>query len=254
MEYTIHALSRLSGVTTRTLRWYDKIGLLKPSRIAAGGCRCYGQAEVDRLQDILYYRALGVELARIKACLDDPSFDRLAALRGHLAALEEQRARLDGLIQSVKDTISAQERNEQMSDEKKFEALKREIVDRHESAYGREAREMYGDRKVDAAQQAVLHLTEEQYEEWTELDREILSRLEKAVLSGQTPESETGREIAALHRRWLVLGGSRIGAAEHRGIAALYTEDPRFAAYYDKAAPGAARFLCETVQIWADRI
>ena len=92
MEYSIQELARLSGVTTRTLRWYDQIGLLKPSRVAESGYRYYGKAEVDRLQDILYYRALGVELARIKECLDDPSFDRLAALRNHLAALEAERA------------------------------------------------------------------------------------------------------------------------------------------------------------------
>ena len=59
MEYSIQALSRLSGVTTRTLRWYDEIGLLKPSRVAESGYRYYGPAEVDRLQDILYYRASG---------------------------------------------------------------------------------------------------------------------------------------------------------------------------------------------------
>ena len=59
MEYSIQELSRLSGVTTRTLRWYDQIGLLKPSRVAESGYRYYGPAEVDRLQDILYYRASG---------------------------------------------------------------------------------------------------------------------------------------------------------------------------------------------------
>ena len=94
MEYSIQELSRLSGVTTRTLRWYDQIGLLKPSRVAESGYRYYGRAEVDRLQDILYYRALGVELARIKECLDDPSFDRLAALERHLAVLEAKREHL----------------------------------------------------------------------------------------------------------------------------------------------------------------
>ena len=98
MEYSIQVLARLSGTTTRTLRWYDQIGLLKPSRTAESGHRYYGPAEVDRLQDILYYRALGVGLSQIKACLDDPAFDRLAALRSHLAALEAERARLDGLI------------------------------------------------------------------------------------------------------------------------------------------------------------
>ena len=98
MEYSIQELSHLSGVTTRTLRWYDQIVLLKPSRVAESGYRYYGKAEVDRLQDILYYRALGVELARVKECLDDPSFDRLAALRNHLAALEAKRERLENAV------------------------------------------------------------------------------------------------------------------------------------------------------------
>ena len=120
MEYSIQELSRLSGVTTRTLRWYDQIGLLKPSRVAESGYRYYGRAEVDRLQDILYYRALGVELARIKECLDDPSFDRLAALRNHLTALEDSRALR---IRSVKDTIGAEERNE--IHERRAEILRR---------------------------------------------------------------------------------------------------------------------------------
>ena len=112
MEYSIHELSHLSGVTTRTLRWYDKIGLLKPSRVAESGYRYYGSAEVDRLQDILYYRALGVELIRIKAYLDDPSFNRLAALQSHLAVLEEEQARLEQLIESVRKTIRCEERKE----------------------------------------------------------------------------------------------------------------------------------------------
>ena len=124
MEYSIHELSHLSGVTTRTLRWYDEIGLLKPSRVAESGYRYYSGTEVDRLQDILYYRALGVELARIKRCLDDPSFDRLAALRSHLTALEAERARLEGLIRSVRQTIGAEERKEIMDDKQKFEDKK----------------------------------------------------------------------------------------------------------------------------------
>ena len=97
MEYSIQALAHLAGVTTRTLRWYDQIGLLKPSRVADNGYRYYGPAEVDRLQDILYYRALGVALAQIRTCLDEPSFDRLAVLRSHLTALQGERARLEQL-------------------------------------------------------------------------------------------------------------------------------------------------------------
>ena len=133
MEYTIQKLAELAGVTTRTLRWYHRIGLLTPSRIGENGYRYYGGAEVDRLQQILFYRALGVELARIGAILDDPSFDRLDALRGHLAALEKEEGRIQELIHTVKRTILSEERNEFMSDEAKFEACKRRAVEANEA-------------------------------------------------------------------------------------------------------------------------
>lgn len=158
MEYSIQALSRLSGVTTRTLRWYDQIGLLKPARVAETGYRYYGPAEVDRLRDILYYRALGVELARIRECLDDPSFDRLTALRGHLDGLRARQSQLDSLIRSVQDAIRCEERNEIMSVQEKFEVFKTQAVARYEAAYGNEARQKYGDEPVEQAKATLLHL------------------------------------------------------------------------------------------------
>ena len=251
MEYSIQELSRLSGVTTRTLRWYDQIGLLKPSRVAESGYRYYGKAEVDRLQDILYYRALGVELARIKECLDDPSFDRLAALQSHLAALEAERERLEQLIRSVKETIGTEERNEIMSDQQKFEAFKQRTVTHNEEVYGAEIRAKYGDREVDEANAAVMHLTQEQYREWTSLGQEIQERLEEAVRAGLPPESEAGKELCALHRRWLTITGNPYDPAKHRGIAELYVADERFTAYYDKHLPGCAHFLRDAVIHWA---
>lgn len=250
MEYSIQELSRLSGMTTRTLRWYDQIGLLKPSRVAESGYRYYGEAEVDRLQDILYYRALGVELAQIKECLDDPSFDRLAALKRHLAALEAERERLEQLIRSVKDTIGAEERNEIMSDEQKFEALKQRAVAHNEEVYGAELRSKYGDKELDEANAAVMNLTQEQYQEWTNLGRKIQERLEAAVRAGLAPESEEGKEITAFHRRWLTITGNRYDPARHRGIAELYVMDERFTAYYDKHLSGCARFLRDAVACW----
>ena len=247
MEYSIQELSRLSGVTTRTLRWYDQIGLLKPSRVAVSGYRYYGGAEVDRLQDILYF---GVELARIKECLDDPSFDRLAALRSHLAALEAERKRLEQLIRSVKDTIGAEERSEIMSDEQKFEAFKKRAVAHNEEVYGVEIRAKYGDQEVDEANAAVMHLTQTQYREWTDLGREIQERLEAAVQAGLSPEREEGKEISVLHRRWITITGNQYDPAKHRGIAELYVMDERFTAYYDKQVPGCARFLRDAIVYW----
>ena len=235
-EYSIQQLAKLSGVTTRTLRWYDTLGLLKPQRAAENGYRRYTQADVDRLQDILFYRALGVELRSIKACLDDPSFDRLAALRRHLQALEHQRAELDGLIQSVKDTIEAQERNQPMSNEKKFEAFKRRAAAENEAKYGREVREKYGEQEAKDAQETFLGLSEEQYTAFETL--------------GKTLQAQLGREIAELHRDWLRVTDRHYTPQRHRGIAQLYVMDERFTAYYDKDVPGCAKFLCDAVQHW----
>lgn len=250
MEYSIQELARLTGVTTRTLRWYDQIGLLKPGRVAESGYRYYGDAQVDRLQDILYYRALGVELAQIKECLDDPAFDRLAALRSHLAALETEQERLNGLIRSVKSTIDAEERNETMNDEQKFECFKKQAVAENEKRYGKEIREKYGDAQVEQANAAMMGMSREQHSTWTELGETLQQKLEDAVRSGCTSESEEGRQIAELHRQWLTLTGTPYTPAKHRGIAELYVLDERFTAYYDKQLPGCARFLRDAVACW----
>ena len=111
-------------------------------------------------------------------------------------------------------------------------------------------RAKYGDQEADEANAAVMNLTQEQYQEWTELGREIQERLEAAVQAGLSPESETGKELCTLHRQWLTLTGNRYDPAKHQGIAELYVMDERFTAYYDKHVPGCARFLRDAVVHW----
>lgn len=251
MEYSIHELARLSGVSTRTLRWYDQIELLKPGRVADSGYRYYGPAQVDRLQDILTYRALGVELARIRELLDAPAFDRRAMLREHLAALQRQKARLETLIRSVEETLHCEERKEPMNDEAKFAAFKEQLAAENETAYGQEARQKYGDAPVDAAKARLLGMTQSQYQTWCSLDEELRRRLEAAVAAGLAPDSEEGRALCDLHRRWLAMTDPKLTPARHKGIAELYVLDERFTAYYDRATPGCARLLRDAVAHWA---
>lgn len=131
MEYSIQQLSHLAGVSTRTLRWYDKLGLLKPSRVA-NGYRYYNLPEVDRLQDILYYRALNVPLANIRTILDDPSFQRLATLRSHLSAPGGGTEANSSADRIGKGNDSIRKQNEIMSDEAKFRAFKQQMVEENE--------------------------------------------------------------------------------------------------------------------------
>lgn len=247
MEYTVKALADLAGLTPRTLRWYHKEGLLRPRRITEAGYRLYGPEELDRLQQVLFYRELGLELTQIRQVLDDPAFDREKALRGHLSALEERRARLDALILTVENTLKG---GHTMSDREKFEAFKQNAVQENEEKYGAEIRQKYGEKTVEANNQRFLNLTEAQMEEMNSLAGEIGARLKEAVTGGLNPAGEEGQAIAAAHRRWLDFTWSSYCPAAHAGLGEMYTADERFTAYYDTEVPGCAAFLRDAIAIY----
>ena len=249
MEYTIRELAGLAGVSTRTLRWYDRQGLLKPHRIGDNGYRYYTSAEADRLQHILFYRALGVELAQIRTLLDDPSFDRMTALRDHLTALERERTRIEALIRTLRHTNQAEERNEPLMDSDKFEAFKRYAVAANEQSYGPEIRARYGDEAVNSANQNLLNMTPARHAEWKSLEQEILTRLEAAVRADVSPDSDEGRAIAELQLRWLSFTLADCTREVQSSLSQMYLADPRFQSYYDRSVPNCAAFLaaaCES--------
>ena len=192
MEYTVKALAELAGVTPRTLRWYDQIGLLKPLRTTEAGYRLYGPQQLDRLQDILFYRELGLDLAAIQAILDDPAFDRQAALQSHLTELKARRTRLDDLILTVQRTLDELKGGTKMTDQEKFEAFKRHVVEANEAAFGREIRQKYGDEEADRANACVLALTQEEYRAWKSLGGEIHTALDRRRAGGGGPSRAGG--------------------------------------------------------------
>ena len=255
MEYTVKALAELSGVTPRALRWYDAQGLLKPLRATPAGYRIYGPGEVDRLQQILFYRELGFSLAEIRALLDDPGFDRQRALQSHLAALEARRARLDGLILTVKHTLDDAKGEKLMTDSEKFEAFKRNVSTQNEDTYGAEVRAKYGDTAADRANAQVMALSREEYGRREALGRDILDGLSAAVRAGADPAGPEGRRLAELHRDWLSTSwGQPYTPQAHAGLAALYTEDARFTEYYDREIPGCAAFLRAAVEAYTQSL
>lgn len=247
MEYTVKALAELAGVTPRTLRWYDRQGLVKPGRLTEAGYRLYGEEEVDRLQTVLFYRELGLELSAIKALLDRPGFDRGRALEEHLRALEEKRARLDALILTVRRTIASERGEYIMTDKEKFEGFKREALAENESKYGDELREKYSGEVLEASRERFSKLTREQYDRMTALEGEIRARLEGAVSAGEDPAGAEGQAITALHREWLGFTLPGYTPELHRGLGEMYVADERFTAYYDRAVPGCAAFLRQAI-------
>ena len=143
MEYTINKLAKLAGISTRTLRYYDELGLLSPARVSSNGYRIYGQKEIDRLQQILFYRELGVSLEEIRNILASKDFDGLTALESHLSALLARREQLDLLVANVRKTIKTMKGEIKMSDQEKFEGFLQKLVDDNEQQYGEEIRQKF---------------------------------------------------------------------------------------------------------------
>lgn len=250
MEYGIKELSQLAGVSTRTLRYYDGIGLLKPSRVTEAGYRYYGPDEVALLQQILFYRERGFDLKTVQKILYDKDFDMLRAMEEHLRALEERKAEIEALIRTVQKTIRHMKGACDMSDKERFQALKERTLRENEAYYGPEARQNYGDGQVDAANRKMMGLSEAQFARWQELDGEILRRLEAGVTAGIRADSEEARQIALLHKEWLSFTLPNCDPPMHKGIAAMYIADERFTAYYDRNTPGCAQLLHDAVQNW----
>ncbi|MBZ5200708.1 MerR family transcriptional regulator [Planomicrobium chinense] len=249
MEYTVQKLGNLAGVSTRTLRYYDEIGILKPARKNSAGYRIYSRREVDKLQQILFYRELGLDLDSIKRLVNDPAFDGAAALKNHRLQLLEKRRQLDLLITNVEKTISAAEGEIQMADKEKFEGFKKKLVDDNEQQYGEEVRAKYGNDVVDRSNAKMLNMSEAQYEEFTGIEKTLMEKLAEACETGD-PASGIAQQTADLHRQWLSFTWPTYSKEAHAGLAEMYVADERFAAYYNKVHPKAAEFLRDAILIY----
>ena len=249
MEYSINELSKLAGVSTRTLRYYDEIGLLSPERTRGNDYRVYGQNEVDLLQQILFFRELGVPLGEIKKIIWSKEYDRTSALQEHLSALREKREQIEILITNVEKTIATSKGEYVMSNKEKFEGFKQNMIAENEKKYGKEVREKFGDDVIDASNVKMTGLTKEQYEKTQKLSEEINSQLKTAFEEGD-PSSELAQKVCALHKEWLEYFWKDYSKTAHLGLAQTYVEDPRFKKYYDNIEVGCAEFLHNALKIY----
>ncbi|PKG23539.1 MerR family transcriptional regulator [Niallia nealsonii] len=249
MEYTVQSLAKLAGVSSRTLRYYDEIGILKPARVNSSGYRIYGEEEVDRLQQILFYRELGVSLEMIKSIILSPSFNVKEALLDHRVKLLEKRKQLDALIQNVEKTIAKSEGRRNMSNKQKFEGFKQNKIEENEKKYGKEIREKYGDETIDQANAKFRNMSEKDYKKMIDLEKEVLAALAEAYKT-RDPASDIAQKAADLHKQWLLFSWSKYSKEAHANLAQMYVDDARFAAYYDKKQPGSAEFLRDAIHIY----
>ena len=235
MLWSIVDVARSAGVTARTLRHFDAIGLLPPTAIGTDGYRRYDEHALLRLQRVLVLRALGLPLKDIGAVIDAEQ-DELATLRGHHDRLLAERDRLERMAATVGRTIARLERNGPMSitdPEDLFDGF-------DEQAYAEEARERWPEQAAssEARTAAMTDADKVRLRDEYEAEMRRMAALQATGTPVQAPEVQD--EVDALFRRVSLMWTP--DAVSFTGLGSTYVVDERFRATYERVAPGLAEY------------
>lgn len=249
MNYTIKQMAEISGVSARTLRFYDERSLLKPAFLSPAGYRIYTEKEIDRLQQILLYRSMELPLKTIKELIDHPDEQVIATLEQQRHQLEQKRQELDRLLQVMDDTLLYYKGEIELTNEEKFQSFKQAKLAENEANYGQEIREKYGEEAVVAANQKWQKMSEADYQKMQAVEGRLFETLTTYLKEAQ-PTLAT--EIFALHKQWLLFSWETYSSEAHKGLSEMYVADERFTNYYDeKSGVGATAALYEIIQQYA---
>jgi len=240
MVYTAHQLARLAGVSVRTLHHYDHVGLLKPASRGSNGYRQYGEKEAVLLQQILFFRELGFSLAETRAIVSRPDFCVQEALESHRTMLEKKAEHIAGLLATVDRTIRHLEGEMDMKISEYYEGLSDDQIEE----YRKEARQRWGDDVVNESESRVMHMGKDGFAAQQAKGEDIFKAM--AALMPKGPASPEVQEQVRLWREWLECFSSYSDEAV-LGLGRMYSEDPRFAAFFAKYHPDLPAFLSQAV-------
>lgn len=245
VEWSIRDLAAAAGVTSRTLRHYERIGLLIPSRVADNGYRLYGEPETVRLYRILSLRALRMPLPAIRAVLDDGQ-TLVDAVRTHARLLEEHRSHIAAQIAAVASILAAIENGESLS----MDQLLRTIDHaRHEP----EVRARWGDDAWERSQQRRDAMSPAEHAADRRRATDVNAALRAAAEAGHDPVGDELQQVVSEHYAWVTdqRGSTKPSRDAYIGLSVLYVADARFTAVYGGA--GNAETIRRAIQHWAER-
>ncbi|HJT95067.1 MAG TPA: MerR family transcriptional regulator [Mycobacterium sp.] len=244
MSWSIQQVARMSGITARTLRYYDEIGLLRPDRVGANGYRYYERPQMLRLQEVLLLRDLGLDLATIRAVIDAER-DRIEALRRHHRRLTTERDRLDRLATTVAATIEHLEKGTDMPAENLFSGFEfnREYIERE--------LDRTGEPELAEVQRRTADWTDEQFQsfndEGIQLERRLLALLRDGVAAHDDAVFAVIEDDLALQ--------SKVWTPEKEGytqLARAITEPSDWRTHLDSLDPRLAEYLRDAMLAYAD--
>ncbi|MBP9761343.1 MAG: MerR family transcriptional regulator [Candidatus Magasanikbacteria bacterium] len=246
MTYTIQQLASLAGVTKRTLHHYDAIGLLEPASVQKNGYRVYGQKEVERLLQILFFRELEFSLEEIQRIISSKYYDPTQALEDQKQLLLLKQKRIKTLIHTIDTRIKHMNNDTTQKQDEVFDSFDTSEFD----AYKEEAKQRWGHTEAwKQSQERTKHWTKKEYARVKE-EGEVLMRQIVAVMDKGAADPEVQALIHVHYNSLREFYDPNISM--YRGLGQMYVDDPRFTAYFEKFAQGLAVFMKDAIFVYCD--
>jgi DNA-binding transcriptional MerR regulator len=247
MVFSIKKIADMAGVTTRTLRYYDEIGLLTPAGVGENGYRFYDQGNLMRLQQIMFFRELDVPLDDIQLIMTQPDFNLVEALENHRTALKNKASRLEKLINTVNHTIDTIKGEINMKEQELFEGF-------DENKYEEEAKERWGNtpQYVESRRKWASYSKEQKQaikEEGGQFALRMVTTNSNAKPDDPDVQAAIGEYLAYFNKYFYACDAEFL-----RNLSDMWVADERFAINYERIREGGAKFLRDAVYIFADRM
>jgi MerR family transcriptional regulator, thiopeptide resistance regulator len=250
MAYTVKKLAEISGVSVRTLHFYDEIDLLKPAYLGANGYRYYEEEQLLMLQQILFFRELGFELRQIESILSQNNFNKVKALKAHRHVLLQQAEQTEQLIKTIDKTIEKLTGGKKMKAKEMFAGFDPKKQAEHEQylikRFGEDAR-----TGIEQSKRKVQNWTKTDWEqsrsEWDAICKELV----RMMKDGATSESAQVQRTIQRHYEWLKRFWTP--TKESYGGHGQFILDTELAAAYNAYHPELAGFMSNAIQVFADR-
>jgi DNA-binding transcriptional MerR regulator len=244
MSYTVGEVAKLAHVSVRTLHHYDEIDLLTPSERSEAGYRLYTLEDLERLQQVLFYKELGFSLEEIREVMDDPAFDRREALMTQRELVAQQAQRLEALLGLIDTTLISLEGGIRMTKEEMFEVF----GDFDPTEYEDEVRERWGD--TEAYKESARRTARYTKQDWARFKAEsedINGAIIALMEEGVPADDPRAMDAVDRHRRQIDEWFYPCTLEMHAALGEMYIADPRFTATYEKMRPGMARYVRDAI-------
>lgn len=246
MTYTVNEFAKLANVTTRTLRYYDQIGLLTPAQVGGNGYRYYDHASLLRLQQILFFRELDVPLKDIHTIINQPNFDLVKALQNHRNALETRAKRLKTLMDTIDQTIATMKGEWIMSEKEYFEGF-------DENQYAEETQQRWGHTPQYAeSQRKWSRYSMDEKEEIKLKGGDIIKRMVTTNPHAKPDDPDVQQAVADYHA-YINQYFYTCDVEFMRNLADMWVADERFAINYERIREGGVKFANQAVHLYCDK-